>query len=247
MDHVTTFPRDELKQITRGIGLRQVRLASGLVLFGYLVSHFLNHALGNISAEALARGLYLHTVFWQFPPITIVFYAACLVHAGLGIWALYQRREFGWKAIEPLQLILGLSIPFIIISHIVGVRVSQTLFGLEKLYPQQFYAFFVAKPSQIWQMLAILVVAWVHGCIGLYFWLRIKPFFKRAAPFLLVVAVLIPTLAMLGIYQGGRNVAAASTTAAWRTDNLSTRQVGTAAQQDTLDRITNVMVNFYLG
>jgi len=39
-----------------------------------------------------------------------------LVHAGLGIWALYERRQFRWKAIEPLQLVLGLSIPALVIS-----------------------------------------------------------------------------------------------------------------------------------
>ena len=83
----------------------------------------------------------IHTLFWQFLPVAIVFYAACLVHTGLGIWALYQRRQFRWKAIEPLQLVLGLSIPALIIAHIVGVRLGQTLFGHEKLYPQVFYAF----------------------------------------------------------------------------------------------------------
>ena len=60
------------------------------MLFAYLVSHFLNHALGNISMDALATGLYYHTLFWQFPPVAIVFYAAALVHSGLGIWALYR-------------------------------------------------------------------------------------------------------------------------------------------------------------
>ena len=33
---------------------------------------------------------------------------------------------------------LGLSIPALIIAHIVGVRLGQTLFGHEKLYPQVF-------------------------------------------------------------------------------------------------------------
>ena len=33
----------------RGIGVRQVRLACGLVMFSYIFSHFFNHALGNIS------------------------------------------------------------------------------------------------------------------------------------------------------------------------------------------------------
>src|ERR1035437_7713308 len=48
-------------------------------------------------------------------------------------WALYQRRQFRWKAIEPLQLVLGLSIPALVITHIAGVRLGHTLFGHEKL------------------------------------------------------------------------------------------------------------------
>ena len=81
------------------------------MLFTYLVSHFLNHALGNISMDALAAGVHFHMMFWQFLPVSVLFYTACLVHTGLGIWALYERRQFRWKAIEPLQLVLGLSIP----------------------------------------------------------------------------------------------------------------------------------------
>ena len=130
--------QDRIAKFIRGISVRQIRLACGLVLFAYLVSHFLNHALGNISMDALAAGVYYHTAFWQFLPVAIVFYTAALVHAGLGIWALYERRQFRWKAIEPLQLVLGLSIPALIITHIAGVRLGQTLFGHEKLYPQVF-------------------------------------------------------------------------------------------------------------
>ena len=96
-------------------------------------------------------------------------------------------------------------------------------------------------------MLAVLVIAWVHGCIGLYFWLRMKPFFKRAAPFLLSAAVLIPTLAMLGIYQGGRSVVADYDDADWRIRICTQRQVGTAAQQQVLERITGGMIIGYLG
>ena len=108
---MTAPTRTQLAKFIRGIGVRQVRLVCGLVLLAYLISHFLNHALGNISMEALAAGVHYHTLFWQFPPVAIVFYAAALIHTGLGIWALYQRRQFRWKAIEPLQLVLGLSIP----------------------------------------------------------------------------------------------------------------------------------------
>src|SRR5712672_2074569 len=249
LDRMTIFSRERLKKFIRGIGVRQVRLACGLVLFTYLASHFVNHALGNISMEALASGVYLHTLFWQSLPVTIVFYTACLVHAGLGIWALYERRQFRWKAIEPLQLVLGLSIPALIIAHIVGVRLGHTLFEHQKLYPQVLYAYLIVFPYKIRMMFAVLVTSWVHGCIGLYFWLRMKAFYNSAAPFLLAAAVLIPTLAMLGLYQGGRSVIADvnNDAAEWKADNLSRSQVGTLAEQTTLDSIADYFLIFYLG
>src|SRR5450432_4897052 len=236
----------QLTRFIRGISVRQVRLASGLVLFAYLLIHFLNHALGNISMDALAAGVYYHVSFWQFPPVGMVFYASALVHTGLGIWALYERRQFRWKAIEPLQLVLGLSIPALIITHLTGVRLGQALFGQEKLYPQVFYAYWIVWPYKMWLMYAVLIIAWVHGCIGLYFWLRMKAFYKRAAPFLLAAAVLVPTLAMLGLYQAGRNVVD-SDSAEWRAENLSPRQVGTSAEQAVLDRIEDYFLVGYLG
>ena len=210
MDSMAASTRVKLSAFARGIGLRQIRLVSGIMLFAYLVSHFVNHALGNISMDALAAGVHIHMTIWQFLPIAMLFYSSCLVHTGLGVWALYQRRQFRWKAVEPLQLVLGLSIPALIIAHIVGVRLGRTLYGHEKLYPQELYAFLVAWPYKAWLMSAVLVVAWVHGSIGLYFWLRMKAFYKRAAPFLLAAAVLVPTLALLGFYQAGRTVVADS-------------------------------------
>src|SRR5580704_1363285 len=109
----------ELGKFLRGVSIRQIRMVCGMILFAYLISHFLNHALGNISVEALAWGLRYHLMFWQFPPVVAVFYTAVLVHSGLGIWALYERRQFRWKAIEPLQLLLGLSIPAMIAAHVI--------------------------------------------------------------------------------------------------------------------------------
>jgi adenylate cyclase len=246
MVRMADLSRERLAAFVRGISLRQVRLASGVVLFAYLVSHFLNHALGNISMEALASGVYFHTLFWQFLPVTIVFYTACLIHTALGIWALYERRQFHWKAIEPLQLVLGLSVPALVITHIVGVRLGHTLFGHDKLYPQVFFAYWIVWPLKAWLMFAVLIISWVHGCIGLYFWLRMKAFFKTAAPFLLAVAVLIPTLAMLGLYQGGRSVVD-NDSVEWRAENEAPAKVGTQAEQAVLSDIEDYFLIGYLG
>jgi adenylate cyclase len=247
MNPMTAPVRSYLTISLRGIGVRQVRLGCGLVLYSYLVSHFLNHALGNISLEAMATGVRYHLAFWRFPPVAFVFYGAALIHCGLGFYALYQRRQFHWRTIEPLQLVLGLSIPALLVAHVVGARLGQSLFGQQKLYPQELYAFWVAHPLRIWGMSAAILIAWIHGSIGLYFWLRLKAFFKPAAPFLLAVAVLIPTLALLGFYQSGRTVAATGNSPEWQAANLSPAQVGTPDQSKTLDDIADDFLIGYVG
>ncbi len=244
---MASLSREQITATLRGISLRQIRLASGVVLFAYLVSHFVNHALGNISMEALASGVYWHTLFWHSLPVTLVFYAACLVHTGLGIWALYERRQFRWKAIEPLQLVLGLSIPAMIITHVIGVRLGYSLYGLEILYPQVFFAYWISwPPLKMWMLFAVLVISWTHGCIGLYLWLRMKAFYKTAAPYLLATAVLIPTLAMLGLYQGGR-IVVDSDSVEWRAENLKPSQTGTSAEKAVLNDITDYLLIGYWG
>jgi adenylate cyclase len=241
------FSPRQIKSFFSGIGIRQIRLASGLVLFAYLVSHFLNHALGNISMDALAEGVRFHTLFWQFLPVAIILYTAVLVHFSLGIWALYQRRQFSWRTIELLQLVLGLSIPVLIASHVIGVRLGQTLFGHEKLYRQELYLFWSGHWIRTLQMTVILVIAWVHGCIGLHFWLRMKPFYARLAPYLLAAAVMVPTLALLGFYQGGQTVMADASDLEWRESNLTPGKVGTPAEQRMLESITDYFLAGYLG
>src|SRR6266853_67624 len=244
--HLSELSRASLDKCTHSVGVRQIRLACGLVLFAYLLSHFVNHAFGNVSLDALATGVRYHTAFWISLPIATVFYAAAATHAGLGIWALYQRRQFHWKAIEPIQLVLGLSIPALIITHLAGVRFDDALFQHQKLYPQVFYSYWIIWPYKMWLMFVVLIVSWVHGCIGLYFWLRMKAFFKTAAPFLLAVAVLIPTLAMLGLYQGGRNVVD-NDSPEWRAENLAPDKVGTWAEQAVLSDIEDYFLIGYLG
>jgi hypothetical protein len=46
-------PRADCKSWLCGIGVRQVRLGCGLVMFAYICSHFFNHVLGNISHGAM--------------------------------------------------------------------------------------------------------------------------------------------------------------------------------------------------
>lgn len=234
-------------RFVRGLGMRQIRMATGLILFAYITTHFINHALGNISLDAMETALTYQIMFWQSWPVLIVFYGAALTHMSLGFWALYARREFHWTAVEATQLIFGLSIPLLIVGHLIGTRLAVPLFGHEKNYPQVLFAHWVFRPTGMWLMFTALVVSWVHGCVGIYFWLRIKPFFKRLSSLLLALAVIVPTLSLLGLYQSGRTVARASASPEWRADNLSRDKVGTREDQVKIDAMISWATYGYFG
>src|SRR5208283_4568227 len=53
IDIRTADKTSALAKWLRGIGVRQVRLACGLVMFSYIFSHFFNHALGNFSYDTM--------------------------------------------------------------------------------------------------------------------------------------------------------------------------------------------------
>jgi adenylate cyclase len=215
-------------------GLRQVRLVAGLVLFVYVTTHFIDHALGNISIAAMEEGLVVQKWIWQTPPGAIVLYAALVVHAVLGFWVLYERRHFRWTRLEATQLVLGLSIPFLLADHVIGTRVSLSLFGTQKGYAQELYKFWVNSPVLGVVQAIMLLIVWVHGCLGVHFWLRLKPFYPRARNVLLSLAVLLPVLALLGYFQGGRALLTLVLDPAWRASHLTPDHIGFAWQNAQL-------------
>ena len=132
----------------RGIGVRQVRLACGLVMFSYIFSHFFNHALGNFSYATMEAWLRFHVWWWRIPVVNFTLYAAATIHFGLGLWALYQRRHFRYTFIEITQLLFGLSIPLLLASHFGIVRLGGVIFGRDPpLYAAPLLAYWVARPD----------------------------------------------------------------------------------------------------
>src|SRR6202012_4763688 len=68
----------------------------------------------------------------------------------------------------------------------------------------------------------------------IHFWLRLKPFYPRAKGLLLSIAVLLPALALLGYYQGGKRTLAAVRDPAWLARTLSPEHVGAPPQNAVL-------------
>ncbi|CAG2157437.1 hypothetical protein LMG31506_06013 [Cupriavidus yeoncheonensis] len=224
--------------------VRSVRLATGLVLFSYVGTHLLNHALGNISLAWLERDLLVQKFIWQGWLGTILLYGSLVTHFFLGLWALYERRSLYWTPGEMAQLLLGLCIPPLLANHVVNTRIAFAEFGLDKGYAQVLYAFWIDSPFFARVQLALLVVAWLHGCYGVWFWLRLKPWFGAWRSVLTSAAVLLPVLALLGFLQGGREVVALARDPAWRAAAIRPATIGTRPQNLWLAGLRNDFLLF---
>ena len=228
----------------RPAGPRQVRLCGGLILFTYVTLHLTNHALGNLSLDAMEQGLLVQKFIWRGWIGGVALYTALTTHFVLGLSALYERRHLHWTPAELTQLLLGLAVPPLLANHLAVTRVAFTAFGLEKGYAQELYSFWIASPALGWIQLTLLIVAWLHGCLGVMFWLRLKPWFPSSRPALLAIAVLLPVLALLGYLHAGREVVALARDPVWRAAATAVSHTGTAGQAVWLIDLRNGFLLF---
>jgi len=120
--------------IMRGGVTRNLSLTSGLVLFTFAATHFLNHAVGLFNLEAMDQVQQWRLAVTRSLPGMIILAAALFTHIIFGLLKLLRRRTLRLPAWELAQLILGLAIPFLLLPHIVDThvaRVAQRL-GLTK-------------------------------------------------------------------------------------------------------------------
>ena len=73
----------------------RVRLWSAYVLFFYVVTHLLNHALGLISLRVLEVGRTWLVFIWHNPVGQTVLYGALFTHFFLALWSLYAAARSG--------------------------------------------------------------------------------------------------------------------------------------------------------
>ncbi|MFQ5954155.1 MAG: adenylate/guanylate cyclase domain-containing protein [Kiloniellales bacterium] len=201
--------------------LRQVRLASGLVLFTYLVSHFLNHALGLVSLEAMEAGRLVFLALWRNWVGTPILYLSLVAHLLLALWALYWRRQLMripfW---EMAQLVLGLAIMPLLLQHILGTRIAFELLETTDSYTYVVMVLWLLAPEIGLQQAAGLSVAWLHCCIGLHLWLRLKPWYGRLVPYLYGLALLLPVAALTGFVMAGKEIAVLAQDPDWVEDAM---------------------------
>jgi adenylate cyclase len=177
------------------------RLASGLVLFAFALTHFLNHALGHVSVEAMEAVQTVRSGLWRSWPGTILLYGAAAVHIGLGLWKLVRRRTWRMAPWEAAQIALGLAIPFLVAAHVATTRLHASVNSGDDPYNVVLRAIW---PNAALKQSLLLLIVWVHAMIGFHFWLRLRPWYAAWSPVLLAAAVLVPTLAVTGWIEGAR-------------------------------------------
>ncbi len=184
---------------------RGLRFASGLVLFVYLTTHLINHALGLISLAVAETGLDYAMQVWQSRAGTILLYGAALVHVGLAFEAVYQRRTLRRMPFRDLlRIALGLNLPVLLIAHAASTRLASEFYDY-----QLFYADVV---RDLWQsssqtrQFAILAPGWIHGCLGLQAALGRTVWWRKSLPVLFGIFLVLPILSALGFLEMQREL-----------------------------------------
>ena len=228
------------------VHVRRLRLGAALVLLTYVILHFSNHALGIISLDAMAAGRWWFLALWRSVPGTLALYGAIVVHGVLALWLLYQRRTLRMPAWEATQYALGLMLPALLVVHVVGTRIAWWRLGADDPYPRIVLALWVLAPDYGVRQTLTLVLAWIHACIGVHFWLRFRPWYAPARPWLFAIALLLPTLALLGFVAAGREVSALARVPGWREAVLRAANAPTGAEAARLVAIRETFLNAYL-
>jgi adenylate cyclase len=188
--------------------IRRLRLISGFILFTYVLTHLINHSLGIVSIAAMEAMLSVVYPIWSYPPVTSLLYGALIAHVALALYAVWQRRVLKLFTAEAVQYVLGFIVPLLLAEHVTNTRVATAFYGGDfGHYENLLTSLWYNHPLNGILQMALLLAAWTHACIGLRFWLRLRPWYDNAQPLLYAAALLVPVIALLGYIAGGREIA----------------------------------------
>ena len=209
----------------------QIRLVSGLVLMVFLTSHLINHALGIHSLAWMDAGRDVFNAVWRSLPGTVILCAALVAHLGLVLWVLYRRDTLALPTRDWVQLLLGMTVPLLVAEHVAATRGGHELFGLDDTYPLVIYALWIDAPWKGVMQSILVVTAWVHGAMGVHFWLRLKPWYRKWQWAFFTAALLIPILGLGGFVGAGMDIARLAAQSGWLAELATSTGLAEIADQ----------------
>jgi adenylate cyclase len=106
---------------------------------------------------------------WRHPVGTLALYGALATHVTLALWSVYRRRHIRMPAWEAAQLLLGLLIPPLLVTHLVGTRLAHEWFDTTDSYTRVVLALWEQRPDLGVRQALVLAIPWTHGCLGVHF------------------------------------------------------------------------------
>ncbi len=226
---------------------RRMSLATGCVLFAFLITHLLNHTLGLVSLDMMDAGRFWFLGFWRSVPGSVLFYGSFVLHTVLAMYGLFDRRSLRVPIWEALQIVFGLSIPLFMISHVAGTRLAYEWFGTVDSYARLMFLYWDRSPDVGLKQSIFLLIAWAHACMGLHYWLRLKPWYSRWFPVCLSVMLLIAAISLAGFSQGGREAARLAADREWRHEMLRRTGMPNRTQRAQIHFARDTLWWGYLG
>lgn len=184
-----------------------LRSLTGLVIGLYVTMHLSNHALGLISVRAQEAVRPWVMAVWHSPPGQVLLYGSLVSHATIALVVLFRRRHYHMPTWEGAQILFGLTIPYLLLVHIVNTRGTRILTGIDIDYTYEIANLWV-DPWTRFKQIALVLLVWGHFAVGLHFWWRLYCWYQRAFPAILLALVLIPGAALLGFAEVGMTMAA---------------------------------------
>ena len=108
---------------------------------------------------------------WHSPPGQVLLYGSLSVHLRIALIVLFRRRDYRMPAWEASQILLGLTIPYLLLVHIVNTRATRILTGIDIDYTYEIANLWV-DPWTRFRQIALVLLVWGHFTVGLHFWWR---------------------------------------------------------------------------
>ena len=185
--------------------IRRARMYSGLVIFLYVTVHLVNHSTGLISLEAMEGLRQRVSAFNRHIIVTVILYAALLVHALLGFQHLLTRRSFKMSAKDWIQLVTSFILPLALLPHMLASSYAPRFKDAQANYKLVLDG--TLEDGGIYFMGLFVIFVWVHGIIGITSMVKFHPVYQKYKNALLVISWLLPILAVLGAFTASKELA----------------------------------------
>ena len=187
----------------------RIRLWAALTMALYAIGYTVYYALGLISLELMEDYVNLVSLLW---PLFWLLPLFILTHVTLGLWKLFKRNTFKMPLWEISQIMLGASIPFFLLPHIIYTYGLFLFFGIRGNYINdilQTYTQFA------WQYTATILAVWIHAQIGVHGVLRMRRWYPKIQWLIIVIFTTMPIIGLGGYFKAGMDIKTNLKNPAW--------------------------------